>query len=57
MHNRGKCKQAEKAAFRMGVNNSKRRHWQRINLQNMQTAHAAQYKKKKNQKMGKKRSK
>ena len=29
----------------MGENNSKRNNWQRINLQNTQAAHAAQYQK------------
>ena len=38
----------------MGENNSKWSNWQRINLKNMQTAHAAQFQKNKppNQKMG-----
>ena len=51
-----KYKQGEKVAFRMGENNSKRSNWQRINLQNIQAAHAAQYQKieKPNQKVGKK---
>ena len=43
MHNKGNDKQGEKAAFRMGENNSKRNNWQRINLQNIQAAHATQY--------------
>ena len=44
----------EKAAFRMGENNSKWSNWQRINLQNIQAAHAARYQKneKPNQKVG-----
>ena len=32
-----------KTAFRMGENNSKLSNWQKINLKNIQTAHAAQY--------------
>ena len=54
MHNEGNYKQGEKIAFRMGENNRKWSNWQRINLKNIQTAHAAQYKKNKqpNQKMG-----
>ena len=46
--------QGEKTALRMGENNSKWRHWQRINLKNIQAAHAAQDQKNKrpNQKMG-----
>ena len=32
-----------KTAFRMGENNSKWSNWQKINLKNIQTAHAAQY--------------
>ena len=34
-------KQDEKTAFRMGENNSKWSNWQRINLKDVQTAHAA----------------
>ena len=45
MHNQGKYKQCEKTAFRMGENNSKQNNWQRINLQNIQAAHAAEYQK------------
>ena len=45
MHNKGNYKQGEKAAFRMGENDSKQNNWQRINLQNKQAAHAAQYQK------------
>ena len=45
MHNQGKYKQCEKTAFRMGENNSKQNNWQRINLQNIQAAHTAQYQK------------
>ena len=36
-----------KAAFRMGENNSKWNNWQRINLQNIQAAYAAQFQKNK----------
>ena len=43
--NSWKIKQGEKATFRMGENNSKRNNWQRINLQNIQGVHAAQYQK------------
>ena len=54
MYKEGNNKQGEKAAFRMGENNSKQKNRQRINLQNIQAAHAAQYQKNKrhNQKMG-----
>ena len=54
MHNEGNYKQGEKTAFRMGENNSKRSNLQRINLNNIQAAHAAQFQKNKwsNQKMG-----
>ena len=43
-----------KTAFLLGGNNSKQSNWQRINLQNIQAAHAAQYQKNKqpNQKVG-----
>ena len=44
---KGNYKQGEKAAFRMGENNNKWNNWQRINLQNLQAAHAAQYQKNK----------
>ena len=49
-------KQGEKTAFRMGENNSNWSNWQRINVKNMQAAHAAQYQKNKwpNKKMGQK---
>ena len=55
LHNEGNNKQNEKAAFRMGENNSKWNNWQRINLQNIQTAHVVQYQKNEqpNQKLGK----
>ena len=53
LHNEGNYKQSEKTAFWMGENNSKRSNWQRINLKNIQAAHAAQFQKNKqpNQKM------
>ena len=55
MHNEGNYQQGEKIAFRMGENNSKQSNWQRINFQNIQVAHTAQYQKNKqlNQKVGK----
>ena len=40
MYNEGNYKQGEKTAFRMWENNSKWNNWQRINLQNIQAAHA-----------------
>jgi len=43
LHNKGNYKQSEKTAFRMGENNSKQSNWQRINLKNIQAAHAAQF--------------
>ena len=45
MHNDGNYKQGEKTAFRMWENNSKWSNWQRINLKNIQAAHAAQFRK------------
>ena len=36
-------KQDEKTTLRMGENICKWNNWQEINLQNIQTAHAAQY--------------
>ena len=45
MHSKGNCKQGEKTALRMGENNSKWSNWQKINLQNIQAAHVAQYQK------------
>ena len=39
--------QGEMTALRMGENNSKQSNWQRINLKNIQAAHAAQYQKNK----------
>ena len=54
MHNERNYKQGEKIALRMGENNSTQSNWQRINLQNIQAVHAAQYQKNRqsNQKMG-----
>ena len=54
MHNEGNYKQGEKTPFRMGENNSKWSNWQRINLKNIQAAHAAKFHKNMwlNQKMG-----
>ena len=45
LHSKGNHKQDEKTAFRMGENICKRSNWQRIHLQNIQPAHAAQYQK------------
>ena len=56
MHNEENYMQGEKAAFRMGENNSKRKNKdKKINLQNIQASHAAQYQKNEqsNQKVGK----
>ena len=47
MHKEGNYKQGEKTAFKTGDNNSNRSNCQRINIKNIQAAHAAQYKKKK----------
>ena len=54
MHSKGNYKQDEKTTLRMGENICKRNNGQRINLQNLQAAHAAQYQKNKqpNQKVG-----
>ena len=54
MHDEGNYEQDEKAAFTMVENKSKWNKWQRINLQNIQVAHAAQYQENKqsNQKVG-----
>ena len=54
LHSQGNHKQNEKTTLRMGENICKRSNWQRINLQNIQAAHAAQYQKNKqpNPKMG-----
>ena len=47
MHSKGNHKQDEKTTLRMGDNICKWSNWQRINLQNIQAAHAAQYQKNK----------
>ena len=47
LHSKGNHKQNEKTTLRMGENICKRSNGQRINLQNTQAAHAAQYQKKK----------
>ena len=54
MHNKGNYKQSEKTAFRMGENNNKWSHGQRINLKNIQATPAAQFQENKwpNQKVG-----
>ena len=56
MHSKGNYKQGEKTTLRMRENNSKCNNWQRINFQNIQAAHIAQYHRNKqpNQKVGKK---
>ena len=46
LHRKGNYKQDEKTTLRMGENICKWSNWQRINLQNIQAAHAAQYQKK-----------
>ena len=46
LHNKGNHKQDEKTTLRMGENICKWSKWQRINLQNVQATHAAQYQKK-----------
>ena len=43
VYNEGNYKQGKKAAFRMGENNNRWNNWQRIYLQNIQAAHAAQF--------------
>ena len=48
MHSKGNHKQDEKTTLRMGENICKWSNWQRINLQNLQSAHSAQYQKKTN---------
>ena len=45
LHSKGNHKQDEKTTLRMGENICKRRNWQKINLQNIQAVHAAQYQK------------
>ena len=54
LHSKGNHKQDEKTTLRMGENICKGSNQQVINLQNIQTAHAAQYQKNKqpSQKMG-----
>ena len=54
LHSKGNYKQDKKTTLRMGENICKRIKGQRINLQNIQAAHAAQYLKNKqpNPKMG-----
>ena len=47
MHSKGNHKQDEKTTLRMGENICKPSNWQRINLQNIQAAHAANYQKNK----------
>ena len=48
LHSKGKHQQNVKVTYRMGENICKRSDQQGINLQNLQTAHAAQYKKQTN---------
>ena len=43
MYKEENYKQGEKVAFRMGENTSKQNNWQRLYLQNIQAAHAAQF--------------
>ena len=43
LHSKGNHKQGEKTTLRMGENICKWNSGQRINLQNIQTAHGAQY--------------
>ena len=45
MHSKGNCKQDKKTTLRMGENICKWSNWQRINLQNIQAAHTAEYQK------------
>ena len=47
MHNKGNCKQNEKTTYRIQENICTWCDWQGINLQNIQRAHIAQFKKKK----------
>ena len=46
LHSKGKHQQNENVTYRMGENICKLCNQQGINLQNIQTAHAAQYQKK-----------
>ena len=48
LHSKGNHKLDKKITLRMGENICKRSNWQRINLQNIQAVHAAQYQKKTN---------
>ena len=54
LHSKGNHKEDEKTTLRMGENICKQINGQRINLQNLQAAHAAQYQSNKqpNPKMG-----
>ena len=54
LHRKGSHQQNWKTTYRKGENICKWSNWQRINLQNIWTAHVAQYQKNKqpNQKMG-----
>ena len=47
LHSKGNHKQDKKTTLRMGENIWKWSNWQRINLQNLPAAHAAQYQKNK----------
>ena len=47
LHSKGNYKQGEKTTLRIGENICKHINGQRINLQNIQAAHAAQYQKNK----------
>ena len=47
MHSKGNSKQGEKTALGMGENNGKWNNWQRINFQNIQSAHTTLCPKKK----------
>ena len=45
LHSKGNYKQGEKTTLKMGENNSKWNHCQRINSQNIHAAHTTQYQK------------
>ena len=45
LHSKGNYKEDKKTTLRMGENICKWSNWQRINLQNLEAAHAAQYQK------------
>ena len=47
LHSKGNHKKGEKTTLRMGENICTGSNWQRVNLQNIQAAHAAQYQKNK----------